>query len=83
MKHNINIFQDDYKKLASSQTSFWVTSRGCVSLFSEEDTKWLISNYPKPLLLQMEKKKKYFSRTTVFFNFKRKCFSALNQKTTS
>lgn len=57
MKHNINIFQDDYKKLASSQTSFWVTSRGCVSLFSEEDTKWLISNYPKPLLLQMEKKK--------------------------
>lgn len=56
MKHNINIFQDDYKKFASSQTSFWVTSRGCVSLFSEEDTKWLISNYPKPLLLQMEKK---------------------------
>lgn len=54
MKHNINIFQDDYKKLASSQTSFWVTSRGCVSLFSE-DTKWLISNYPKPLLLQMKK----------------------------
>lgn len=66
MKHNINIFQDDYKKLASSQTSFWVTSRGCVSLFSEEDTKWLISNYPKPLLLQMEKKKKKISAEPPF-----------------
>lgn len=66
MKHNINIFQDDYKKLASSQTSFWVTSRGCVSLFSEEDTKWLISNYPKPLLLQMEKKKKKFQQNHRF-----------------
>lgn len=67
MKHNINIFQDDYKKLASSQTSFWVTSRGCVSLFSE-DTKWLISNYPKPLLLQMEKKKYIFQQNHRFLS---------------
>lgn len=55
MKHNINIFQDDYKKLASSQTSFWLTNHGCVSLFSQEDTKWLIGNYPTPLLSQMKK----------------------------